>query len=455
MARFSGLIELLRPQVISQWALGVRRSLAAVEPGLDDLSCQVALPPMSGSFNLLYRLDFSDHVSWVLRIPRSNKAGQYGRPQTRFIECEVGVMCLLRRHTSIPIPQVFSYSATPNNPLGVPFILMEFVSGVPVYDLWFKEDGQTPLETRRLRILDGVAACMAQLAGFSFAHLATLSPDPSSSTETPYPLNTLNEQAQHDALKDDIEPEFEYTQIGPFTSSQDYFKALLSMQSIPDTSSGRSDLELRIGVQRLVKVMIECLPLSIESVQESQSLESLETFVLAHPDFNVQNILVNEDGTIAAIIDWDNVHTVPRCIGYSRYPSWLTRDWDPMMYGYGIPDSRPENSPDELEFYRQYYSAAIGALRPAGSIDFTTKSHLYEAVWIAASSPLCIFDIVEKIFEYVFPEAEQEDQEYPLEYYDVVHAIAKDELAPPAQQRMYEAIRNAFSAPNTRKRLGD
>jgi len=75
---------------------------------------------------------------------------------------------------------------------------------------------------------------MSQMAGISFVRPATLSLDPYPSTEILYPLNTLDEQVRYNALEDGIEPEFEYTQFGPFTSSRDYFKALLSIQSIPD-----------------------------------------------------------------------------------------------------------------------------------------------------------------------------------------------------------------------------
>ena len=35
-------------------------------------------------------------------------------------------------------------------------------------------------------------------------------------------------------------------------------------------------------------------------------------FVLSHPDFGSQNVLVDDDGTITGIIDWDNVDICPR-----------------------------------------------------------------------------------------------------------------------------------------------
>src|SRR5271170_4985010 len=106
-------------------------------------------------------------------------------------------------------------------------------------------------------------------------------------------------------------------------------------------------------------MMINCIPPSITAGKPDT-----ESFVLAHPDLNVQNILVFEVGTFTALIDWDNVHTVPRCIGYSRYPSWITTDWNPLMYRYGRPACRIENSPEEMDYFRKIYAARMRSLLP-------------------------------------------------------------------------------------------
>jgi hypothetical protein len=172
-----------------------------------------------------------------------------------------------------------------------------------------------------------------------------------------------------------------------------------------------------IGVHELLRMMIRFLP---PSLTEPTSLS--ESFVLAHPDLDVQNVLVTEDGTLAALIDWDNVHTVPRCIGYSRYPSWITRDWDPNRYGYGIPGCRPENSPEELDYFREIYANHMQSLLPTESFDYSTKSHLYEAVWIAASSPISLNHIVRKIFLELLLKDEDGEQLY---LYDICGGFSR------------------------------
>jgi hypothetical protein len=57
-------------------------------------------------------------------------------------------------------------------------------------------------------------------------------------------------------------------------------------------------------------------------------------FFLSHPDFGYQNILVDAEGNVTGIIDWDDVTVGPRQSAFARYPSWITRDWDPLMYSY-------------------------------------------------------------------------------------------------------------------------
>ena len=51
-------------------------------------------------------------------------------------ESEVATIEYIRRHTSIPVPQVVAYSSSPCNELGFEWILMEKISGVPLEKVW-------------------------------------------------------------------------------------------------------------------------------------------------------------------------------------------------------------------------------------------------------------------------------------------------------------------------------
>jgi hypothetical protein len=119
-------------------------------------------------------------------------------------------------------------------------------------------------------------------------------------------------------------------------------------------------------------VMLPCLPAD-------------DGFVLCPPDFDSQNVIVDAHGNISGFIDWDLAQTMPRYVGYARYPGWITRDWDPLMYGWPM---MTEDSPEDLHRYREHYNLELGrALAWQGDFHFTVNSHITEAVWIAATNP--------------------------------------------------------------------
>lgn len=133
-------------------------------------------------------------------------------------------------------------------------------------------------------------------------------------------------------------------------------------------------------------------------------------YVLALPDFDSQNIIADEQGNITGIIDWDNVQTVPSFIGCLRYPGWITRDWDPLMYGWPHYVDK-ENSPDELRKYRELYLKEIKQSLISQGVNWriTEKSHIFEAFWIAASNSANRTRICEKFVVEARNQLEEEE----------------------------------------------
>lgn len=55
----------------------------------------------------------------------------------RLIKCEI----------TVPISEVYSFNASTYNDLGCPFVLMEFVETVPLYEIWLeKTSSKTVME---------------------------------------------------------------------------------------------------------------------------------------------------------------------------------------------------------------------------------------------------------------------------------------------------------------------
>jgi hypothetical protein len=94
-------------------------------------------------------------------------------------------------------------------------------------------------------------------------------------------------------------------------------------------------------------------------------------------------------------------------MGFGRYPSWITRDWDPVN-GYVEGDDPlcyllDESPPDTLSKYRQHYAAAFEELAlPGYDCRQTRLSHIPEAIFIARNSRLSRDWIVPKLLDHVF-----------------------------------------------------
>jgi aminoglycoside phosphotransferase (APT) family kinase protein len=430
-ALFASVRSTIDFQSVASFAVGVRckKSQGTRDQEVDQkYRCTVIQPPKCGSYNLLYTLEFSDGIKWVLRIPCPGENGGFVPESSRMLRSEVMTMSLIRRNTSIPIPEIYDYCESPSNEIGVPYVLMEFVEGFPVSEKWFDDTGPTPKSERQMRILDTTAAAMSQLSKFKFDKIGSLHYEPENTNPTDIrQCIVVDELASIAAAQSGVN----YLRIGPFDTSREYFEALLCIRKAP------SD-EFSIGILNLLRMMLECIPRSVGTPEDDH-----ESFVLSHPDLDSQNVLVSEDGTLTALLDWDNVHTIPRCIGYSRYPAWITRDWDPMMYSYGYSTQHPENSPEELDFYRRRYAEKMGA-SISDALDYRTNSHLFEALWIAVSNPMCTDGIVQKIFNRLFPEDEQNDLEEPIYLYETAVDLAKDTLRKAKELRIRKAFEELF-----------
>lgn len=324
---------------------------------------------LSGSYNLI-RVIQLDGTKMVIRIPRIGQSGDLQQPAKAALESHVYTLQYIKAHTIIPVPEILHYDTTANNEIGAPYIAMSYISGRTVSRLWFEDSGPTPLEERRQNILRQLAKSISQLNMYRFDKIGSLIPNDLGDGHQIGPCFDF-EEADDESLR--------ITSSGPHPDTISFLK-----QYWAPTNEGSS---FGIGA---AKVLEEILPLM--PVHDS-------TYALALPDFDSQNIMADEQGNITGIIDWDNAQTVPDFMGCLRYPSWITRDWDPLMYGWPhFVDT--ENSPDELHKYRGYYLEEMKqALISQGVKDYrlTEKSHIFEAFWIAASSGMNRTRICEKL----------------------------------------------------------
>ncbi|KAL1960932.1 hypothetical protein VTO42DRAFT_5916 [Malbranchea cinnamomea] len=399
---FDQVRAILRFHNLPALALRLRnQDVAPADTASSIHGCQILSEPLFGAHHILFTIEFNDGVRWLLKVPANGYLGAFDAMSARALRSEVMTMRLIKKETTVPVPEVYHFDHTLHNELGCPFILMEYVDGRSLYDVWFDQTaGPEVLERRRCRALEGVAQAVMQLNKFVFSRAGEILFDESGNPCDVGPQRMVDMSAMLDCLRenDDYDGSYIFCTVGPFSDAKSWFICMLDRREPPKHEFGAGVLEaLRLFID-LVFPDSGHLP---ETEDDAQ-------FVLSHPDLDIQNVIVSDDGSLLSLIDWDGVGTVPRCLGNEAYPTWLTRDWDKAKYAFDenaapgpdCPNYR-ENSPSELEHYREVYQKIIEKISefPSTAKKVTSQSLLLQNLYIAVVDPVCTTCIVERVFE--------------------------------------------------------
>ena len=337
------------------------------------IGCKVFSEPLRGSYNLAYRVRFDDGLDWILKVPANGSRARWDSLAADALTSEALTMKMIGRATTIPIPTIYSFDASLDNEIGCPYILMEFLKGRPLYEGWFASGTSSArLEQFRARALQTVAAAMVQLNDFTLHRGGALrfnsAGEPVDVVGAKVPdINAYD----YDGGDENSYPEQDvWCKKGPTADPSDHLLFNLNRRG-----NQEGDSEYSRGVYESTRLFAKwALDFSRHILPQGQQ------FVLAHPDFDLQNILVLEDGTLAGILDWDGVAAVPLLVGCLKFPNWLIRDWDPYNYNWDVEAQAPkvrsgrlENIPEELVTYRAMYAQFIEMLLSSNSANDTAR----------------------------------------------------------------------------------
>ena len=286
-------------------------SLLAKNSHPERLTCTVSPDFEDGSFNVVWFLEFSNGDQWVARVPRA----RWSPMLERRMRSDMLGYELIARRTSIPIPKIFAFSPGIDNALGCPFTLMSRAKGIQLSTLWFDKEWFT--DAHRHTFFQSLAENMSQLKDITFPKIGSLELDDNGVLGAGPVLPSW--QNLHDHPDRDYHS---WVLPGPFVSVHAYLSTIIGQQT---TCASRRGYQTQLALLRMFALSLP-----------DPSLDG-PPFVLSMPDFNYQNIFITEDGRISCLIDWDGIESGPIQGGYARYPSWITRDWDPTMYAYPDP----------------------------------------------------------------------------------------------------------------------
>ncbi|KAF4978228.1 hypothetical protein FZEAL_5333 [Fusarium zealandicum] len=393
--RFCKVLSALDQQQLPMLAATLFRQL---HPEIPDDETQPSVDePKYGSSNLVFPLTFNNGTRWALRIPIDGHPGAWEEQSSSGLASQVYTMQLIKRETTIPVPEIIDHSSTTDNILKCPYIVMSWIEGVQLCDLWFshRTNGVSPEinRQRNSRALQEVASAMFQLGKFTSKTSGQLLPGSVGDHPKVGPTRSLDMAAMFSRWRNDNEEDESpvYAHLPVNSNVKEHYLTMLDRNPRADVCSKGADLFLR----QLINWITEP--------------NGMEPFVLHHPDFNFQNIIVSEEGELKGIIDWDGVQFEPRSIGNETLPSWLTRDWDALMYRWTEemengqePEGVWEDSPQTLACYRRVYCDAMAQLvredRPNNPVDLCQPSLITTNLSIAVNASHCRDHIMQKVF---------------------------------------------------------
>ncbi|KAK8187003.1 hypothetical protein IWZ00DRAFT_554814 [Phyllosticta capitalensis] len=103
-----------------------------------------------------------------------------------------------------------------------------------------------------------------------------------------------------------------------FSSSYDHSRAQSAIWWSRYESNGEASASLAMGQYEVLRLVVDCLPFPVGEK---------ETSTMTPPDFDRQNIFVDNDGNATGFIDWDATCAVSRFQGFDAIPFWLGDDF--------------------------------------------------------------------------------------------------------------------------------
>ncbi|EER25340.1 hypothetical protein CPC735_019470 [Coccidioides posadasii C735 delta SOWgp] len=325
-----------------------------------------AVEKMEGGFSKALLMKKENGMEIIAKIPCRNSG-----PAVYTTESEVAVLKYVSQHTNVPVPEVYTWSSDPTNPVGVEYIIMERAAGIPVFKIWGEMSQPNKLElikqlTKFERELSSIQlpaygslylrAFCGNLPG---CKLLDLDIDPSESYcvgrsgDRSYMLDDYKEW---DDSKIDLGPWTTLSAYGIAIAKREIFRVLHGSSPHPGTFYQGSPIE-RKG---LLESTIHLLKL----LDSHPTLAKSAKPVIWHTDLHMGNIYVspNEPSQILSLIDWQSISILPLFL-QARWPVFLE---PPQNYAQGfqkpgLPDNFDELDLEEQQLARYEQQQAVAA----------------------------------------------------------------------------------------------
>ncbi|KAK3293768.1 kinase-like domain-containing protein [Chaetomium fimeti] len=236
----------------------------------------------NGFNNVIFELEFSDSVYWIARIQHVSVDFFEAHENAADLLSEITTMRTVRKRTSIPVPEVYTYDVSPSNEVGYPYLLME---SLPGRVLQGPIALQVPPE-HTPKVAKQLAEVMFQLHGLAFDRLGRLWSGNEGEGELEIVPIGFDNATSPDA--------------GPRTSLE-WFYTHRQQANRQALESHPEDPEW----------LAACWVLKTAVPHIIIEARLRGPFPLCHLDLHHGNLLFDDDYNLTGVIDWSQAQTVP------------------------------------------------------------------------------------------------------------------------------------------------
>ncbi|KAI1320429.1 hypothetical protein F5Y16DRAFT_84041 [Xylariaceae sp. FL0255] len=413
---FAPVLERLDTRAMAQLALKTLRGRHPENCPSTPLPLPQISQPFFGSNHVFFVVHFSkkdgirEAVRWIVKIPAMTDVREgWDEVATGAVRREVLLLNKLKNETTIPVPELIWADDDPGNELNAPCLMMEYVQGKRLEDVWFGHDmpggsmRAGPLRARRRKILKNVAKAMLQLGRYQFdtGGVPVIVDHSGDLVNMAGPSRELDVQAMvHRWLHNERAGCLPlHVDMGPWNETKAMYTAML------DTYQARTEEEE--GFDWLLRMLVR-------QIREPVT-EHGRRFVLTHRDLSMRNIILKDDCcSIKAILGWDEARAVPHSMGNESFPIWLVRDFNPFVWGWKAPAgstsggggddcNRFEDAPWVLRALREDYVQMVRELKgdhdKDAGLTTTSQSLLALSLDAAIRDPRCRTAVLRRVLE--------------------------------------------------------
>jgi hypothetical protein len=112
------------------------------------IECQLSNEFNTGGLDVVRLLHFDDGTTWLARLQRRKVTAE---SRQRLI-AEAHTIQAVRERSEILVPEVYDYDVSDDNPVGVPFMLLEYIpvdTAMDSFGGWEQHKGRIPQHFRR------------------------------------------------------------------------------------------------------------------------------------------------------------------------------------------------------------------------------------------------------------------------------------------------------------------